>query len=47
MDRKVIRRGIWEYTVITAAVLLMDFGIYVFKFPNNFSLSGVIEGEMV
>ena len=37
MDRKVIRRGIWEYTVITVAALLMDVGIYVFKFPNNFS----------
>ena len=41
MDRKVIRRGIWEYTVITVAALLMDVGIYVFKFPNNFSFGGV------
>ena len=30
-----------EYTVITAAVLIMDIGIYVFKFPNNFSFGGV------
>lgn len=25
-----------EYAVITAAVLIMDIGIYVFKFPNNY-----------
>ena len=29
-----------EYAVITAAVLIMDIGIYVFKFPNNFSFGG-------
>ena len=26
-----------EYFIITVAVLIMDIGIYVFKFPNNFS----------
>ena len=30
-----------EYAVITAAVLIMDIGIYVFKFPNNFSFGGI------
>ena len=30
-----------EYSVITLAVLIMDIGIYVFKFPNNFSFGGV------
>ena len=30
-----------EYAVITAAVLIMDIGIYVFKFPNNLSFGGV------
>ena len=30
-----------EYAIITAAVLIMDIGIYVFKFPNNFSFGGV------
>lgn len=30
-----------EYIVITFAVILMDVGIYVFKFPNNFSFGGV------
>ena len=31
-----------EYAVITAAVLIMDIGIYVFKFPNNFSFGGAL-----
>ena len=30
-----------EYVIITFAVILMDVGIYVFKFPNNFSFGGV------
>ena len=30
-----------EYFMITLAVLIMDIGIYVFKFPNNFSFGGV------
>ena len=30
-----------EYFIITVAVLIMDIGIYVFKFPNNFSFGGV------
>lgn len=34
-------RTIKEYLVITFAVILMDIGVYVFKFPNNFSFGGV------
>lgn len=34
-------RTIKEYLVITLAVVLMDIGVYVFKFPNNFSFGGV------
>ena len=30
-----------EYFLITVAVLIMDIGIYIFKFPNNFSFGGV------
>ena len=30
-----------DYVIITAAVLIMDIGIYIFKFPNNFSFGGV------
>ena len=36
-----LSRTLKEYTLITAAVLIMDIGIYVFKFPNNFSFGGV------
>ena len=30
-----------EYTALTLATCLMNIGIYVFKFPNNFSFGGV------
>lgn len=30
-----------EYVIITVAVFIMDIGIYIFKFPNNFSFGGV------
>ena len=36
-----IKRTIEEYAVLTLATLIMLFGIYVFKFPNNFSFGGV------
>ena len=35
-----IKRTIEEYAVLTLATLIMVFGIYVFKFPNNFSFGG-------
>ena len=36
-----IKRTIEEYAVLTLATLIMVFGIYVFKCPNNFSFGGV------
>lgn len=30
-----------DYFILTVATLIMIFGIYVFKFPNNFSFGGV------
>ena len=30
-----------EYTVLTLATCVLNLGIYVFKFPNNFSFGGV------
>ena len=30
-----------EYSILTAATLLMTVGIYAFRFPNNFSFGGV------
>lgn len=35
------KQALKEYIMITIAVILMDIGIYVFKFPNNFSFGGV------
>ncbi len=35
------KKIIKEYSLITCAVILMDIGIYVFKFPNHFSFGGV------
>ena len=39
--KNLIPKRVMEYIVITFAVILMDVGIYVFKFPNNFSFGGV------
>ena len=35
------QRSVLDYTVLTLATLFMVVGIYVFKFPNNFSFGGV------
>ena len=39
--KNLIPKRMMEYIIITFAVVLMDVGIYVFKFPNNFSFGGV------
>ena len=39
--KNLIPKRVMEYIIITFAVVLMDVGIYVFKFPNNFSFGGV------
>jgi len=36
-----IREIILEYFMLTAATLILVIGIYLFKFPNNFSFGGV------
>ncbi len=41
MNKKKVLSAISEYAILTAATLLMAFGIYVFRFPNNFSFGGV------
>ena len=41
MNRKTVSKFFFDYGLITFAVLLMDIGIYVFKFPNHFSFGGV------
>ena len=39
--KNLIPKRVMEYIIITFAVVLMDVGLYVFKFPNNFSFGGV------
>lgn len=41
MKQRITKAGIVDYGIITLAVILMDVGIYVFKFPNHFSFGGV------
>ncbi len=41
MNRKTIYKTIFEYAFISFAILLLDVGIYIFKFPNHFSFGGV------
>ena len=36
-NRGQIKRTIEEYMVLTVATLILVVGVYVFKFPNNFS----------
>ncbi|MBR5127901.1 MAG: YitT family protein [Roseburia sp.] len=36
-----VKKTVIEYMTLTVATLVMVIGIYVFKFPNNFSFGGV------
>lgn len=36
-----LKRNLFEYTIITLSTLLLVIGVYIFKFPNNFSFGGV------
>ena len=36
-----VKRTIEEYFVLTVATFILVVGVYVFKFPNNFSFGGV------
>lgn len=40
-NRGQIKRTIEEYIVLTVATLILVVGVYLFKFPNNFSFGGV------
>jgi uncharacterized membrane-anchored protein YitT (DUF2179 family) len=40
-QQKIILLKIKEYALITVGVMLVVFGVYFFKFPNNFSIGGV------
>lgn len=41
LNRKRLRDNLIEYGILTAATLVMVIGVYIFKFPNNFSFGGV------
>lgn len=40
-SRGKIKRVAEEYAILTVATLILVVGVYVFKFPNNFSFGGV------
>lgn len=40
-SRGKIKRVLEEYAVLTVATLILVVGVYMFKFPNNFSFGGV------
>lgn len=41
MGKQKIQRAVFEYSMITAASVILIAGVYLFKFPNNFSFGGV------
>lgn len=42
MSRNMKRdQKILEYITLTIATIILDVGVYFFKFPNNFSFGGV------
>ena len=41
MRKGLLREILKDYTILTFATLILVVGIYVFKFPNNFSFGGV------
>ena len=36
-----VTKNLWEYAVVTVSTLIMVFGNYFFKFPNNFAFGGI------
>ena len=41
ISKKVVIDKLKEYSMLTIATILLVVGVYVFKFPNNFSFGGV------
>lgn len=41
MRKGLLKEILKEYTILTFATLILVVGVYVFKFPNNFSFGGV------
>lgn len=47
ISKKTIMQLLKEYALITAGVMLVVFGVYFFKFPNNFSIGGVTGAAII
>lgn len=41
LNKKLIKGSMVEYLMLTFATLVLVLGVYIFKFPNNFSFGGV------
>ena len=41
MRKEKLKKNVIDYTLITFSTLLVVLGVYLFKFPNNFSFGGV------
>lgn len=41
MDKWKLRQTVFEYIMITLSAVILVLGVYLFKFPNNFSFGGV------
>ncbi len=41
LNKKLIKGSMAEYLMLTFATLVLVLGVYIFKFPNNFSFGGV------
>ena len=39
--KSTVTKNLWEYAVVTVSTLIMVFGNYFFKFPNNFAFGGI------
>jgi uncharacterized membrane-anchored protein YitT (DUF2179 family) len=42
-----VKQWLKDYAFITAGVMLVVFGVYFFKFPNNFSIGGVTGAAII
>ncbi len=41
MEKKSIKNSFFEFIILTLGTIVLDAGVYVFKFPNNFTFGGV------
>ena len=42
-EKKPLKAIFLDYVMITIAALLLDIGVYLFKFPNNFENANIFE----